>query len=412
MDKYDNELEKLEKLAESFGTMGNITQVMRDSYARLELKYEDVNSRLAQINDFLRKSLSERNRLAHYLSNILESIDTGVVVTDDSGIINVFNSMSENYIGIKAELALGQKYTKILSDAAISEKFAPNFDNSGKASGEITLNGQAGRAIPVAYTITRLCQENPEDQSGQVVILYNLSEIKRLEENLKRVSALAALGEMAATVAHEIRNPLAGISGFTALLLRDLDKDNDNRRLVEKIGEGVAALNAIVGSLLDFTRAVSPEISEVDTVSIVEDTIQDLKFGHDKTDHVIELKTKSRKLNARLDPQLFRMVVANLIKNAMQASPDGGKIRLTLAKNQSGELSLIVEDSGPGIAPETMERLFTPFFTTRTTGTGLGLATVKKLTELHGGRVFAENRPEGGARFQVQIPDSAKGNNK
>jgi PAS domain S-box-containing protein len=409
MDKNENELEKLEKLAESFSTMGSFSQVMRDSYANLELKYEDVNSRLAQINGLLRNSLSERNRLAHYLSNILESIDSGVIVANQQGIINVFNSTAEWYSGFKAESALGKSYETIINSSLVAGSFKPSFNNDGKASGELALRGMNCKIIPVAFTITKLRQTNPDDETGLVIILYDLTEIKRLEEDLKRISALAALGEMAATVAHEIRNPLAGISGFTALLLRDLEKDSGSRRLVEKISEGVASLNSIVASLLDFTRTVSPEITEVDAVAVVQSTINELKGSSDDKNYEIQINATKNKLSARLDPQLFRMVVANLIKNAMQASPGGGKISLTLSREKSGALNMAVEDDGPGFAPETLDKLFTPFFTTKTTGTGLGLATVKKLTELHGGRVIAENRPEGGARFLVQIPSSIEG---
>jgi signal transduction histidine kinase len=214
---------------------------------------------------------------------------------------------------------------------------------------------------------------------------------------------------MAATVAHEIRNPLSGISGFTALLLRDLDKGSDSRRLVEKISQGVKSLNAIVASLLNYTRSVTPEISEVDAVRVVEEAISDIKTGSETGSNSIQLISSSKNFKAMLDPHLFRLVVFNLIKNAVQASPDGGHVRLTLKNTNAGELLLQVEDDGPGIPENAFEKLFVPFFTTKTNGTGLGLATVKKLTELHGGRVMACNRPEGGALFEVQIPNKTAG---
>jgi signal transduction histidine kinase len=111
-----------------------------------------------------------------------------------------------------------------------------------------------------------------------------------------------------------------------------------------------------------------------------------------------------RKLSARLDPHLFKQIVLNLIKNAIQVQPDGGTVRVTLSGSKSSGAVLMVEDSGPGISDDHFDKLFTPFFTTRTSGTGLGLATVRKLVELHGGRVVATNRPDGGAAFKVEIP--------
>ncbi len=255
----------------------------------------------------------------------------------------------------------------------------------GSCSGEIMLRTQGTEDRPAAYTITRLRQTGAEDQGGLVVILYDLTENKKLEENLKQVSTLAALGEMAATVAHEIRNPLAGISGFTALLLRDLDKGSESRRLVEKISEGVASLNAIVSSLLKYTRSIKPQICEVDAVQAVEDAISEIKTGSDVDGQSIELVSGARSLTASLDPHLFRMIIFNLVKNAIQASPEKGQVRLTLKNDESGMLQLVVEDCGPGIPESIRERIFTPFFTTRADGIGLGLAMVKKLTELHGG---------------------------
>ncbi|OGC89452.1 MAG: hypothetical protein A2W25_16515 [candidate division Zixibacteria bacterium RBG_16_53_22] len=409
MDGRENELEKLEKLAESFLTMGDFTQIMRDSYSRLESQYEDVNTRLARVNELLRQSLSERNRLAHYLHNILESLDTGVIVTDQAGRINVFNSAARKYTGIEPADALGRNLHDIIDIGKARSDEASRLAAGESISGEILLRPTDGTSIAAAFSITRLREAGSAAQSGSVLILYDLTEIKRLQDNLKRVSTLAALGEMAATVAHEIRNPLAGISGFTALLLRDVEPGNEVRRLVEKINEGVKSLNSIVGSLLDYTRNVYPEMVETDPIKIVENAICDIKTEPESQNQVFEVKVGSRRLKAVLDPQLFRLVVLNLLKNAIQACPAGGKIKICLNRTKAGALQISVEDEGPGISDLAREKIFEPFFTTKANGTGLGLATVKKLTELHGGRVTAENRPGGGAVFTIEIPDSVRG---
>lgn len=409
MEQRENELEKLEKLAESLTTMGNFTQIIRDSYTRLESEYKDINSRLARVNELLRNSLSERNRSTHYLNNILESLDSGVVVTDYSGIINVYNAAAEKLVGAKAARALGKHYKEQLPFGPDIENQMSKLGPGISISGEMVLGPAETRQIPVAYAVTRLGQLSGDERPGLVIILYNLTEIKRLEDDIKRISTLAALGEMAATVAHEIRNPLSGISGFTDLLLRDLPPNSENRRLVEKIREGVASLNATVDSLLDYTRSICPDISDVDVIPIVEGAVSDVKADRNTAEHEFEVRPRSRKLTARIDPQLFRMVVVNLLKNAIQANPHGAKIKVTVSKSKSGEFRLTVEDNGPGIPDEAFEKIFTPFFTTKANGTGLGLATVKKLTELHGGRVTARNRPDGGAAFVVEIPNQDSG---
>ena len=147
MDGRENELEKLEKLAESFLTMGDFTQIMRDSYSRLESQYEDVNTRLARVNELLRQSLSERNRLAHYLPNILESLDTGVIVTDQAGRINVFNSAARKYTGIEPADALGRNLHDIIDIGKARSDEASRLAAGESISGEILLRPTDGTSI-------------------------------------------------------------------------------------------------------------------------------------------------------------------------------------------------------------------------------------------------------------------------
>ncbi|MEE9554822.1 MAG: ATP-binding protein [candidate division Zixibacteria bacterium] len=404
MDEKNNELEKLEKLAESFGEMGDFTQLMRESYSKLESKFEDLNSRLGRVNNLLRQSLTERNRLANYLNSILESLDSGVIVTDQDGIINIFNSAAEKYTGIKAEKALGMNYFDVFGDAASADASLVLDGDKSAVSGEKEILSTDGIVLPVAYSITGLLQFGDDDTTGMVEILYNLTETKKLESHLKKISNLAALGEMAATVAHEIRNPVAGISGFTSLLLRDSNSHDPNRKLIEKIGNGAASLEAIVGNLLDFTRDVIPETKNTDFLVLVRETVSDFKTTDNSNKHNISVECELDKISAEIDPVLFRQVVYNLLKNAVQALPDGGKIRLRISRDDIYGLVFRVEDNGAGISEEHINKLFTPFFTTKTSGTGLGLATVKKIVELHGGRIVVANKPGGGAVFTIEVP--------
>jgi PAS domain S-box-containing protein len=405
MGKRESELDKLEKLALSFGNMGDFTRMMEDSYSRLESRFEDINSRLARVNELLRQSLVERNRLANYMNSILESLDAGVIVTDKNGLINIFNSAAERITGIKAEDALGRYHEEVLEDSASSDAAEVLAGSRQSASGEREFVMADGSRISVGYSVCKLRQSDNSEAGGMVEILHDLSEIKNLEHNLKRVSTLAALGEMAATVAHEIRNPIAGISGFTSLLLRDIPPDDKNRTPVEKIKGGVQALEAIVEKLLDYTRTVKPEVRNVEPLKLVNEAVAQIGDNVQQGRCSIAVESESKTLRAEVDPHLFKQIVINLVRNAVQAQPTGGRVVLRLSRAGRPGLILKVEDSGPGIPDHDLEKLFTPFFTTRTSGTGLGLATVKKLVELHGGSVTAANRPDGGAVFTVQIPN-------
>lgn len=405
MGKKETELKKLEELAESLTGMGAFTQMVRNSYTKLESKIDDEYTRLARINDLLRKSLQERNRLANYLNNILESVDSGVIVTDQNGRIKIFNSAASRYTGVTAQDALGADYFDLPGVSASGEAAMVLNGERSSVSGEKTLHGGEDEEIPVAYSITRLQRFEDDNMDGIVEIIYNLTETRKLEENLQRVSTLAALGEMAATVAHEIRNPLSGIAGFASLLYRDLENDTNNIETVQKIKKGVDALNAIVTNLLDFTKTVDPNRLEINPADLIEETLEEVKVDLESRNHTFEVEKGSAKLKVKLDPDLFRQIVFNLAKNAIQTNPEGGHIRLRLTKSSPANFVLDVEDDGPGISDSIKSRIFMPFFTTKTNGIGLGLATVKKLVELHGGRVVAENRPEGGAVFTINIPD-------
>lgn len=406
MGSRETELRKLEELAESFGDMGALTRMVRESYTMLESKISDENTRLARVNDLLRKSLEERNRLANYLNNILESIDSGVIVTDHESRIRIFNSAAERFTGITAGTALGRDYNEVLRTAASPEADRIIAGKLSSASGKKTLKPGNETEIPVAYSISRLRSFESDRMEGMVEILYNLTEVRELEENLQRMSTLAALGEMAATVAHEIRNPLAGIAGFAALLSRDLKDDPKVLETVNKIRKGVNALNNIVTNLLDFTKNVDPNRLEIDPAELIEETLDEVKLDLESRNHTFDFEKGSIKLRARLDPDLFRQIVFNLAKNAVQANPDGGHVKLKLSRSSSANVILDIEDDGPGISDDVKNRIFTPFFTTKTNGIGLGLATVKKLVELHDGRIEVSNKPGGGAIFTVNIPDT------
>ena len=405
----DEELRKLERLAESFASLGNMTRQITVSYGKLESKFEDQNARLERVNELLRQSLTERNQIANYLRNILESLDCGVLVVGPEGEIDAFNSAAERLSGINSKDALGKNYFEIFSKYDLKHAKKILRGELDNCSGEIIFDLAQGEQIPAAYSITRLKGQGNNDKSGIVEIFYDLTEIKRLEGNIQRISTLAALGEMAATVAHEIRNPLAGIVGFTSLLMKDLEGDESKLRLAEKINKGVASLNAIVGNLLDYTRSVTPEKIQVNPISLVEDSVTVLKAETQRNNIKIEVKSDTKSLNASLDPYLFQQIILNLLKNAIQANPDNPKISVTLRMSPKDGLAVEVADNGPGISKESIEKIFTPFFTTKANGTGLGLAIVKKLTELQGGRIMANNKPGGGAVFKFYIPQNYGG---
>jgi len=241
-----------------------------------------------------------------------------------------------------------------------------------------------------------------------VEVFNDLTEVKRLEAELQRVHTLAALGEMAATMAHEIRNPLGGIAGFAALLERDLDVQDPRRRLVHKITEGVGRLNRIVSSLLTYTRPLRLNIHPVDFVSLVEEATAflEIDLGRTRDDIAINRHYPDTSPICSIDPEQFQQVILNLLQNATQAMPDGGEVDIEIraaAEPGAGQTTLCIRDQGIGMTEEVQDKLFTPFFTTKEDGTGLGLVTSKKIVEAHGGHIRVESQPGSGTSFFIFI---------
>jgi signal transduction histidine kinase len=230
--------------------------------------------------------------------------------------------------------------------------------------------------------------------------------MKQMERELSQTRTLAALGQMAATVAHEIRNPLGGIGGFARLLERDLDRDDKRRRLAERIIEGVGSLNKIVTNLLAYTKPMETQLREIELLPWLEELAVWVKTEAENadTDQIeITVEVEPRIKVVRFDPEKLRQVMLNLALNAIQAISGTGKIQIS-ARRAPGLLILGVEDSGAGIPNETINEIFNPFFTTKENGTGLGLAIVRKIVELHGGNLFVESNPGFGSRFDIHLP--------
>ncbi|MGB2696470.1 MAG: ATP-binding protein, partial [Candidatus Zixiibacteriota bacterium] len=218
-----------------------------------------------------------------------------------------------------------------------------------------------------------------------------------------------ALGEMAATVAHEVRNPLGGIAGFAALLERDLEPDDPRKRLVNKIIEGVEILNRLVINLLNYTKAVKLNPQKLDFVKFLNDTLNFFQMDISSQSENISLRKHFPKegIECCIDSEQFRQVILNVLRNSVQAMPKGGDIDVyseSIPLKQEDNVILKISDNGEGMDKKTKEKLFTPFFTTKDGGTGLGLSTVKKIVEAHKGSVEIESQPGKGTTITVSFP--------
>lgn len=240
-----------------------------------------------------------------------------------------------------------------------------------------------------------------------------LAEVERLHDELheknrelQRRERLAALGEMAAGVAHEIRNPLGGIGLYASVLERDLIDRPGERDVARRIGAGVQNLENIIRDILSFSGDAEPKLSHVRLSDVLNRVLSRTAPQADALEAVIRMDTPCFDVELWCDAGQVERALLNLIYNALDAAGTKGEVWIRMGECVDGDdlIPIVIEDNGPGIDPDCLQQVFNPFFTTKEHGTGLGLAIVHRIAEAHGGCVRAGNRVGGGARFVLSLP--------
>jgi signal transduction histidine kinase len=263
---------------------------------------------------------------------------------------------------------------------------------------------ELGRIIMAYSEVTDRLQQS-HDQLQQTVesLRGELSEKDRL---LERRNRLAALGEMAAGMAHEIRNPLGGIQLYASMLAKDVSDRADSLQLVTKISAGVKRLEGLVSHVLHFTREITASVTATDLTEIVAQAVE-LSHNAMLTREIVCEVDGPAQLPVVADPVLIGQALLNLLLNAADATPSGGRVLVTFnaptPDSGARQFHVVVCDSGPGIPAAILDKVFNPFFTTKDNGTGLGLAIVHRIVEAHEGTISVTNPADGGARFEIRV---------
>ena len=261
---------------------------------------------------------------------------------------------------------------------------------------------ELGRIIMAYSEVTERLQQSHRQLTRTVESLRE--ELGEKNKLLERKNRLAALGEMAAGLAHEIRNPLGGIQLYASMLATDLADRHEALGTVRKISAGVRRLEDLVSQVLQFTREIVANPRPADLAEVVAQAVE-LASKTMLDRHVRCEVTGPRTLTVVIDPLLIGQAILNLLLNAAEAIAGEGAVfvEFGLPVRRGRQFELVVRDTGPGIAPEVLDRIFNPFFTTKETGTGLGLAIVHRIIEAHDGTICASNQAHGGARFEVCV---------
>ena len=341
-----------------------------------------------------------------YTREVVANMANGLLSIDTSGKVASYNRLALELLGLDDTAVRGMDLRSVMDFdfIGISDTLAfhrPVLDR------EILYQPAHGEALPLSISVTPILNENNQC-SGAVIVLQDLREIKRLQEKVRRSEKLAAIGKLAAGVAHEIRNPLSSIKGFAQFLSHTLKDRPEEKEYADIMVREVDRIGRVVTDLLTYAKPLSLERTRVDLPELVDHTVRLVTPDAGSRNVEILLHLGDDLGNLWLDANQITQALLNLLLNAMQAVPKNGHIEVgARVGHSSGLLHLWVEDDGKGIPAEHLDKILDPFYTTREKGTGLGLAIVHKIAENHHGEIRIESPApgkRGGTRICLQIP--------
>ncbi|BCZ45033.1 two-component system sensor histidine kinase AtoS [Clostridium gelidum] len=370
----------------------------------------DLSHRLPEIDGEFGKIASAINGMAQSLMNtrshteiIMESMVDGIITIDNNEKVTEINTAAWSIMGLNQDV-IGINYRDLFSgNIKVLDILLETLHASKKFIGyEVEFTRSDGAIIPISVSTSML--HNNNNVLGVVVVFKDLSEHKAFEDCVRRVDRLAAVGELAAGVAHEIRNPLSAISGSVQILVDELPIDNSARVFGDIVLKEVDRVNCIIEDLLYFAKPSKHYVTSINTNELVENALFLLLPSIKKEIVILETHFDPSIGVISVDAQLIKQVLVNLLLNATQAIPqENGKITVTTQGMIKG-IEIIIEDNGKGIDQKSLPRIFDPFFTTKDTGTGLGLAVSNKIIEIHQGHIRAESILGIGSTFTIYLP--------
>jgi len=378
----------------AFFVVGLLSARLAERQSRSDVRLRVATQSLADL-----RALHER---------IVESIRSGVVTTDLDGRIYTFNQAAVEITGYDEKTVRGKDASILFGDlrGRIRDSLKAISSGEGSARFETDCLTPEGLRLRLGYSISPLFSEANET-TGMVITFQDLTQVRTLEETSRRQDRLAAIGRMAASIAHEIRNPLAAMRGSIQMLRSEMDTDSHQTELMEIILRESDRLNRIITDFLSYARPRSLVESKVDVGVLLHQTFALLRHSPEilETQSIIEVMP-DEPLIVDADEGQLKQVFWNLARNALQAMPQGGTLKTYLEKNSSNRLRVSFSDTGRGMTPDQVEHLFEPFSST-TGGTGLGLSIVYQIIRDHGGTINVRSREGRGTTITIELPAAA-----
>lgn len=383
-------------LHDAFRSFDQAAGTLQEAYRMLMSRVERLDLELAASNEALRVNLKDNEEIKAHLTVILESLTAGVIVAGVGGIIIRCNQAAESLLGLTRDQMLGHLLKQFLDEKHLTTGCYP-------------IVSPTGALLAILRTVLRDATGRP---AGDLILLQDISDVRRLEERVQRRDRLASMGEMVGRIAHEIRNPLGSVELFASMLRKDLAHDPARRQYAEHISVAVQAMDRLLANLLTYTKpdcsqagrhAVRPLLEEVLMLAAHE-------IARRHIDATLHIAASAH--SVWCDAGQLKQALLNVCVNAAQAMPTGGMLMIDASREadcqslaaEPAPIRISVSDTGPGIDPTHVSRVFDPFFTTRDEGTGLGLAIVHAIVEAHHGRVEIETQAGRGSTFTIVLP--------
>jgi len=364
--------------------------------------FQDVTRQLKEKEKELQrlKALAEQRAetVASRTENILQCVSNGVITFDVAGTVTTMNRAAEEILGVPQEQALGKTCLELFGQGDLCRLVQDALENRVTARRMETALTRGRERVWIGFN-TALLTDRAGSGLGVILSFSDLTDVKRLQEQVELKERLSALGEMSAGIAHELRNPMAVIAGYLKLLAKR--EDQKGQAIISDIQAEISGMNRIIGDLLTFARPTALNRTAIDLRDMVTTCLESVL--HARGDAApVRTVVEVPAVTVAVDEVLMRQALGNIMQNASDAMPEGGTLTIGMGGERGG--AILISDTGAGIPQENLKRIFLPFFTTRETGVGMGLALAHRIVTAHGGRIEVESEEGRGTTFLVHLP--------
>lgn len=372
--------------------VGFVVDTFHDLVAKLKEKEREL--------ELLKNRAEDRAvTIEGYNENILQSVPSGVISFDEELRITKINHAAEKILELKGKSVTGNLYTDVLRSPMVELLSS----NKLIERNEISYITPSGKKIWLGLTLSPL-KDNTGMTIGQILVFTDLTHLKAIESQMNLRDKLSSLGEISAGIAHEMRNPMAVIAGYTKLLSKKVD--DAAKPTVDAISKEIVVMDRIISDFLSFAKPPALSISPVDLNAIIEASVQSIAGERNDITRQLDI---NRLPVIKGDEVLLRQAFINLVQNSVEAMPQGGTLAIKampVKVSGSNSLDILISDTGHGISDNIKGKIFLPFFTTKEKGTGLGLAIVHKIVVSHGGSISVESGDQG-TTFRIRFPENS-----